>query len=473
MSKLFSAVPIGLWYFRKGEVSKSLSTLARARVKPQIALGYIEQGKDIQRVLSKPLPAPLPGNNNTFDFNGKVLFACHSSGKFHPNGYAIRTNEIAGALSNLNVSVTAITRPGYPWDLPGFEHEKIILKSEFRGLYFEHLHDPLNMINRSYRQYIMAYAKHLEGMARSVNASVIHAHSNYLNGLAAQQACVRNGWRSIYEIRGLWHLTRASKESGYLNSEHFQFCEHMEVSAALTCDRVVTLNKSMRNWLVDKGVPSQKITIIPNGTEKRKTPIISKEKPGELVIGYAGALTEYEGVDNTIKAIALLYKKDLRVKFLIAGHGDQQETLKTLSKKLGISSELSFLGHLSGKNLERFYDSVDIVVLARKNLPVSRLVPPLKLMEAFAHGKAVIVTNLPPLTEILHQENCGIVVDSGSPRSLSEAIAFLINSPNERIKMSQKALKVANDRFLWSNLVQKYVDVYQCTDTINGAHSPE
>ena len=465
-SQIFSKVPIGLWYFRVGEVTKSQAALSKAKFKPQIAEQYIEQSEDILNLLSEPLLPSSTTNLQTEKFNGRVLFACHSNGKFHLNGYAIRTAEIARVLTTSNIEVIAVTRYGYPWDLRESQTNKVIEQSEFRGLIYHHNYDQNRLIGRSLSRYLKSYSNYLEGIAKKENVTVIHAHSNYINGLAAQRVCSANGWLSVYELRGLWHLTRASHENSYLNSEHFKFCERMEVKAALLCDKVVTLNEPLKHWLCENGIPEQKITIVPNGARRQKTRPRSSAIPNKLAIGYAGALTEYEGIDDTLKAIALLKANGQQVKFHIAGHGDYKKQLKVLSEKLDISDSVFFEGQITHENIRKFYEQINLVVLARKSTPVSRLVPPVKLVEAMSHGKAVIVSDLPPLAGIVKLDNCGIIVEPNDPHALSMAISSLMQSPELLERLSEKAFNVARSNYSWENLVQKYVDVYTGTDKL-------
>jgi glycosyltransferase involved in cell wall biosynthesis len=104
-------------------------------------------------------------------------------------------------------------------------------------------------------------------------------------------------------------------------------------------------------------------------------------------------LTEYEGIYDTFRAVALLRSRGQCYKLLIAGKGNYEKKLKFLSKKLKISNHIRFLGHISGAQFGQLYRPVDLIVLARKDLPVTLIAPPIKLVEAMAHEKATIVPN--------------------------------------------------------------------------------
>ena len=68
--------------------------------------------------------------------------------------------------------------------------------------------------------------------------AIIHSASNHTCGLAATDAAKRLGIPSIYEIRGFWHYTRASKEDGYKKTDHFKMIHRLEIQAAQNASHV-------------------------------------------------------------------------------------------------------------------------------------------------------------------------------------------------------------------------------------------
>ena len=98
---------------------------------------------------------------------------------------------------------------------------------------------------------------------------MIHAASNYLNGAAAAAAGRASGITTIYEVRGLWHLTRAFSEPGYDRTEHYRYCERREVAACAAVDHVITLSGGLRRWLIERGIPETKISVVGNATQQQ------------------------------------------------------------------------------------------------------------------------------------------------------------------------------------------------------------
>ena len=108
----------------------------------------------------------------------------------------------------------------------------MVAQSQSDGLRFWHFPDPKKLIGDADSSYLAAYADTLSELAGRRGVSVIHASSNFLNGLAAARAARQLGIRSVYEMRGLWHLTRAVRERRFRDSDHYRYCERMEVAAA-------------------------------------------------------------------------------------------------------------------------------------------------------------------------------------------------------------------------------------------------
>lgn len=461
----FSRLLRGLWYFRQGEISQSLKALSSSLITFGQSRRFIEQAEEILEILSQPPASQRPERNRVLPFNSRVLFACHSAGAFEPNGYALRTSAIINALSKRNISISAFTRLGYPWDLPLWENQPRSRSSRFNGVVYQHRYDPLRLIYGRHSAYISSYASYLQECAVSERATVIHAHSNFLNGLAAHNACLKQGQLSVYELRGLWHLSRACLEPDYEETEHFQYCERMEVSAALLCDRVVTISRALKTWLVARGVSAGKITVVPNGAEplRNASPPTAQRPP---VIGYAGGLNAYEGIDDALTVISILKSNGVDVRLMIAGEGICKRQLQALAATLEIQDRVNFEGQISFDRMTDFYDGLSLVIIPRKDLPVTRLVPPMKLAEAMASGKPVLASRLPPIAELIEHDRTGLLLEAENPNEWADEITALLASPDRMSRLSRAAYELANHRYSWNQLAEKYIDVYADTDRI-------
>ena len=352
-------------------------------------------------------------------------------------------------LAMQGISVSVCTRYGYPWDLLQHREKPVVPHSQIGEFQVRHFHDSEELIGDADSLYTNAYSDRLVSLAKKEDASIIHASSNFLNGIAAAIAARKSGIRSVYEMRGLWHLSRSVFEPGFEETDHFQYCEKMEIAAAQACDLVVAISSPLKAWLIDKGIASKKIHIIPNAADTDGELIKTVEVPeglkklsGKFIVGFIGSLTRYEGVDLIIQAIAELSSQIPDIHCLIVGDGRERTGLQTLARKLSCHDNVTFTGHVGYEQIVQYYNLIDVFPLPRKPYPVCNLVPPLKPFEIMAAGKPVIVSNLAPLIEIVKHEKTGLVCQSENVHDLASAIFRLYND-------RRLSKKIANNGYQW------------------------
>ena len=104
-----------------------------------------------------------------------------------------------------------------------------------------HSRTPRN--NRFTALYAAQASAVLEAHARNTRAAVIHAASNHVNALPALIAARRLGLPFQYEMRGLWELTRASRQPGFKNSHNYHLGLELEGFVAAHADRVFVISE--------------------------------------------------------------------------------------------------------------------------------------------------------------------------------------------------------------------------------------
>ena len=90
------------------------------------------------------------------------------------------------------------------------------------------------------------------------------------------------------------------------------------------------------------------------------------EHSGGLRIGYAGGLVPEKGVDLLLRAFADLAPLGSLV---LAGEGEERETLERLAQELGIGERVTFLGRQASDSMAAFYKTLDVLVLPSRTQP--------------------------------------------------------------------------------------------------------
>jgi len=247
----------------------------------------------------------------------------------------------------------------------------------------------------------------LEARFRTEKITCVHGVSNAMTALPAAIAAKRLGLPFIYEVRGFWELSRAANDPDYNASIGFYSSVFLETQTAKMADRVIALSEPIRNELIARGVPAQIIFISRNGaalnTQQTSKPSPFETSRAKLTIGFVGSLTPYEGLATLIDTVKKLSVEPSVLQVLIFGDGPSEDSLKTKIKSAGLTSQIQMMGRINHADVPSAYALMDVVYSGRDDSTVSQIVSPMKPLEALAHGKPLIASDLRALTDLLAQ----------------------------------------------------------------------
>lgn len=453
--------------YRVGRLRDVLRINSRRRVRGQVLERAVRRSAEMCAVLDgRQEIAPAAGGRERREFNGRVLLAFHSSANFDPAGYTVRSNALMRAVSDAGVDVTACTRLGYPWDLAQHRGKPRCDCSWVEGFRVRHFEDREELIGDQDSRYVATYADRLAGLAEAEDATVIHAASSFVNGLAAAEAGRRLGIGSIYEMRGLWHLTRAFREPEFRGTEHFAYSEMMELEAARACDRVVVISRALGDWLAARGIERGKIHLIPNAAELdaesgRSAAPAAGEDGERVTVGFIGALAGYEGLDDLIRAVAIVAPQIPGLRCIIVGDGRERAALERLSRKLKCQDIVQFTGRVPRDQVAEYYRKIDIFPLPRRSCEVCELVPPLKPLEIMAHRRPVVVSGVAPLAEMVRNGETGLVVPPEDVDALAAAIERLCRDRALRMRLAERGRQWVETERNWAQNALLYLEMYR------------
>lgn len=388
----------------------------------------------------------------------------HIWNKSYPetNGYTVRSMDIIKHQHERGYRVSAVTKLGWPSDTRSSDW----IQAVHDDIDHYHLYDAnqtkLNKVPMS--EYFQVYADRFAELLQRLQPKVIHAASNFQNALPPLAVAEKLGIPSVYEVRGLWHYTQSSKTEKFEQSERFRLHERYELICCQLADRVVVICDSLKSHLIERGVPSHKIHVIYNGVNvsdfrpQPPCPELMKEYglKGKLVIGFIGSVETYEGLDALLYALALLRKQRSDIRLLIVGDGSALYDLQKLSRALGLSDIVRFVGRVPRKEIQRFYSVMDVCAYPRTLDKVCELVTPLKPYEAMAMGKAVLVSDIPALREMVVEGKTGMIFQSENAGSLAECL----NQSHRFPELGRKARQWVVQNRDWKQLIKKYEEVY-------------
>jgi len=404
---------------------------------------------------------------------GRVLHLVTDALPATSAGYTIRTHEIALAQREAGLDPHVATRCGYPVTQGVLDGRRLVVLD---GVPYHRLL-PWLMPGLGVRADADPRTADLDrklaaALTRQIRPAVLHAASNFANARLALALRERYGLPVVYEVRGFWEdtwLSRHPDAAQRASSELYRRSRDQETACMLAADLVVTLGEAMREEIVARGVPAEKILVVPNAVSEEFLEPLPDAGPlrdhlgleqDEYVVGVVSTLVPHEGIGTLLQATAILRARGLSVRALIVGDGPERAALQRQAAEAGLAQAAVFTGRVPAAKVRQFHALLDIFVVPRTPDRVCQLVTPLKPIEAMASGLCVVTSEVKALAEIVKQEVTGMQTLPQDPVSLADCLEYLLYSPDIRRKLGDNAREwVARDR-TWAQNAARYRDAY-------------
>jgi glycosyltransferase involved in cell wall biosynthesis len=448
-----------------GDVEEIESASGPAGLRAQVLALLPETGTGPASAAARPRGVPragAPGRGMT------VLHHLSNSLPHTQSGYTLRSHAILTAQRAGGLAVTATTRPGYPLSIGslGARGTDVVDGVPYRRLVPDRVAP--DAARRAAREVDL-----LTEAARDVGAEVLHTTNPAANGVLARAVARTLGIPWVYEVRGLpeetWvasHGTAAARARAAA-SRRRALMRAKETELALSADAVVTLSGTMRDALVARGVPAQRITVVPNAVSDA---LLSTQHPTSEAaraalglpalpaIGTVSSLVDYEGLETVVRTVAMLRARGHEVMGLLVGDGVARPGLARLARELGVADHVRLPGRVPPAVALTWLAALDVVLVPRRDHEVTRLVTPLKPVEAMAVGRPVVASDLPALVEAVG--GAGLHVGADDLEGWASAVATLLDDAGRRAELVELGRQVAGDR-TWVRNAETYERIYQ------------
>lgn len=200
------------------------------------------------------------------------------------------------------------------------------------------------------------------------------------------------------------------------------------------------------------GYPKDKVLILPVSINTQKITKFKMEEIPEHTFGYFGGLESWQGIDFLIKAFKLLVEKLPSAILYIIGDGSLLRDLQTTVSDISLTANILFVGKIKREKLwEDYFGKFRIVIIPRQKLNNSiDTILPIKLVESMAGGKPIIAMDIPVMREIIG--NPLLIVPSGDPQLLANAMYCLSTSPEEMTYRSSLSLNSSSNYDIRNNI---------------------
>jgi len=198
----------------------------------------------------------------------------------------------------------------------------------------------------------------------------------------------------------------------------------------------VVLGKESARFVTEElRVPAERVDIVINGVPAPAVPRRGEERAVPRVL-FVGNLSQRKGVSDLLQALAQPALAGVPLHLTLAGGGDV-EGYRQQAERLQVADKVHFHGWADQAQVARLLAECDVLVLPSYDEGL-----PLAILEALAHGVAVVCTPVGEIPHVLVHGRDACFVEPGDPASIARGLAMVLTQPQlrQRLEHNGKAL---------------------------------
>jgi putative colanic acid biosynthesis glycosyltransferase WcaI len=281
--------------------------------------------------------------------------------------------------------------------------------------------------------------------------------------LGALGAMLKRRWgcRLVYNVRDLYPDV-AVATGGLKSRSLLKLLEHANRVAYASSDLVVVLGRDMAERVIGKGVPADKVVVVPDWADCRQIRPIENgcaraEFGDKFVVMYSGNLGLAQGLEVVLEAAGRL-RHDRDIRFALVGDGARRKWLQEKAAAMGLAN-VRFLPYRPKDQLSESLSAGDLHMIPL-GAGVAGCVVPSKVYGIMAAGRPFLamMEEQAEVAQIARQYSVGIVVPPGDPEAMARAISKAAHNRSELLLMGQRARRVAEQEFDRRVVTRKFAD---------------
>lgn len=243
-------------------------------------------------------------------------------------------------------------------------------------------------------------------------------------------------------------------------SRKLKFYEYIDKRCLKFFNRILVVSTEIGKDLEKSGIEPSKIAKIYNAVAIPSNGSYDGEGlkgefkigNGVKLIGMIGRLSPEKGGKYFLMSCKELFRKYNNLQAIILGEGSERGYLENLSKELGITDKVFFLGHR--EDIEKIYAALDILVISSITEGI-----PMVILEAMAFSKPAVATDVGGVSEIIEDGKTGLLAKPKDPFDLAEKISFLLENSDVSLAFGRKAREVVAEKFnaeRWAREIERH-----------------
>lgn len=301
-----------------------------------------------------------------------------------------------------------------------------------------------NFLTRLLTHWIFALAAAWEGLRTPQIDLVISTTPPFFQPLSAWIVARLRRKPLLLEVRDLW--PEFAIDMGVLRSRLIIFlARRLERFFYRTADHLLVNSPAYQDYLIQKGIPPEKISLIPSGTD---TTMFTPDQDasairarygleGKFVIVYTGALGLANNLDLALQAADQL-RGYAHIHFLLVGDGKERARLEAEADRMGLTN-VTFTGALLKRDMPAVLAAADLGLVTLLPIKMFTTTYPNKVFDYMAAGIPTLLAVDGVIRQVIEASESGIFVTPGDSIGLSKAILRLCDDYQLRTRLGQNA----------------------------------
>ncbi len=319
--------------------------------------------------------------------------------------------------------------------------------------------------------YMEQFGRFLIRFARRQKIPYDLMHANFfMSGMVAQQVKHILGIPFVMTFHALGRVRRLNqKDADAFPDIRFDIEERLMQDA----DSIIAeCPQDQQDMEILYGAPSERIDVVPCGFDPDEfwpVTLDARQQLGidrdEFVVLQLGRIVPRKGIDNVIRAAAILQQHDVPVRLLVVGGNSELPDpaatpelgrLMRLADELGIADAVTFTGQRQRGLLRYYYSAANVFCTTPWYEPFG-ITP----VEAMACGTPVVGTAVGGIKTTVVDGETGYLVPPHDPQALAERLLWLQRHPHIAQRLGWAGMRRAYQQFTWRTVATRIADVYE------------
>ena len=272
------------------------------------------------------------------------------------------------------------------------------------------------------------------------------------------------GKRFVVDLHDLSPELYQAQKNGKGSQVLVRALRFFERLASRNADALIATNQSQNKIQIERcGADPRRCYVVRNGPNELFFPgVLPLEEltmPGKIILGYVGLMGVQDGVDYFIRALAKLKTSRNDFFAVLVGRGPALESLKKMTRELGLADYVRFTGFVEFRQVPRFIASFDICVTPDPSNSYNDSCTTIKTMEYMAIGRPTVAFRTKE-NEITAGE-AALYAENNNIDEFAELISKLADQPELRRIMGEFGRERIEQSLSWAHQKTVLVKVYE------------